>query len=77
MLAGCFPRPSPEVRRPSLKDDMPKSEMSVEERARAEQWQRCGQRHVDYHAGKLNETPEQKRTRDEICAELHRDDHAR
>ena len=51
--------------------------IAVDEKARAEQWQRCAQRHVDYQAGKLNETVEQKRLRDEICAELHRTDHAR
>lgn len=51
--------------------------IAIDEKARAEQWQRCAQRHVDYQAGKLNETVEQKRLRDEICAELHRTDHAR
>lgn len=51
--------------------------IAVEEKARAEQWQRCAQRHVDYQAGRLNETADQKRLRDEICAELHRTDHAR
>lgn len=54
-----------------------KPSLAVDERARAEQWERCAQRHVDYQAGKLNETEEQKRARDEICAELHRTDHAR
>jgi hypothetical protein len=54
-----------------------KTEVSIEERARAEQWNRCGQRHVDYQAGRLNESADQKRLRDEICAELHRYDHVR
>lgn len=51
--------------------------IAVDAQARAEQWQRCAQRHVDYQAGRLNETVEQKRLLDEICAELHRTDHAR
>lgn len=53
-----------------------KKETDVEGLARAEQLKRCQQRHVDYQAGKLNESAEQKRTLDEICAELHRADHA-
>ena len=83
MLAGCLPLSrTPEPAHLSLKDDVPKPPKSrpgiaVEDRARAEQWERCAQRHVDYQAGRLNETVEQKQMRDEICAELHRSDHAR
>lgn len=79
MTAGCFDR-RPQARL-SIKDSAPpplrRDASTVEDRARAEQWQRCAQRHVDYQAGRLNETVEQKRVRDEICAELHRTDHAR
>jgi hypothetical protein len=92
LLPGCADRRAvPPHRHLSIKDDVPKTEprresqsapkrepeLSVEERARAEQSSRCGQRHVDYRAGKLNETVDQKRARDEICAELHRYDHLR
>ncbi len=91
MLGGCFPFRKPvEPQQLSLKDDIvktppkaadaplkPKPTIAVEDRARAEQWERCAQRHVDYQAGRLNETVDQKRIRDEICAELHRTDHAR
>lgn len=52
-------------------------EFSEADRSRDLQLARCAQRHVDYQAGKLNETAEQKQVRDEICAELHRADHAR
>lgn len=91
MLAGCFFAKRPPPPRMSIKDSPPgvvtgsippakasvKKDEDVEGVARAEQLRRCQQRHVDYHAGKLNETAEQKRTLDEICAELHRTDHAR
>ncbi len=90
MLAGCFlDRRTPQPRL-SIKDSAPiatgslpaptpapKKDASIEERARAEHLKRCLQRHVDYQAGKLNETVEQKRLRDETCSELHRTDHAR
>jgi hypothetical protein len=68
--------PSPKATTDAL-PPKPKPTLAIEEKARAEQWARCAQRHVDYQAGKLNESEEQKRTRDEICAELHRTDHAR
>ena len=90
ILAGCAEQQAlPPRRHLSIKDDAPKPEpkaerkpeikadLSVEERARAEQWHRCGQRHVDYQAGRLAESFEQKRLRDEICAELHRFDYMR
>ena len=73
------PRAASEVPPKAAAEVPPKAKPSiaVDERARAEQWERCAQRHVDYQAGKLYETEEQKQTRDEICAELHRKDHAR
>jgi hypothetical protein len=91
LLGGCFPFRRPvEPQQLSLKDDVakpprgaaetplkPKPTLAVDDKARAEQWERCAQRHVDYQAGRLNETVEEKRMRDEICAELHRTDHAR
>lgn len=52
-------------------------DITSDDRSREEQLARCAQRHVDYQAGKLNENAEQKQLRDEICAELHRADHAR
>ncbi|MDX2202346.1 MAG: hypothetical protein NW223_06340 [Hyphomicrobiaceae bacterium] len=89
LLGGCLRKPVPPPQL-SLKDDVakppkaaaetppkPKPSLAIDERARAEQWERCAQRHLDYQAGKLNETVEQKQLRDDICAELHRTDHAR
>jgi len=65
------PAPPPPARPRGTQD------FSADDRAREEQLARCAQRHVDYQAGRLNENAEQKRLRDEICAELHRADHAR
>ncbi len=92
LIAGCSFERRAERPRLSIKDSPPgivtgsippaakpaavKKETDVEEVARAEQLKRCQQRHVDYQAGKLNESAEQKRTLDDICAELHRADHA-
>lgn len=92
MLAGCFVTKRPPPPRMSIKDSPPpsvitgsippakaslKKDEDIEGMARSEQLKRCQQRHLDYHAGKLNETADQKRILDGICAELHRDDHAR
>lgn len=91
LLAGCFFERRPPPPRLSIKDSPPgvvtgsippakaavRKDDDVEERARAEQLKRCQQRHVDYHAGKLNESEQQKQSLDAICAELHRNDHAR
>lgn len=52
-------------------------DITADDRARDEQLARCAQRHVDYQAGRLNENVEQKQLRDQICADLHRADHAR
>lgn len=52
-------------------------DITADDRTREEQLARCAQRHVDYQAGQLNEGAEQKQLRDQICAELHRADHAR
>jgi len=52
-------------------------DITADDRSRDEQLARCAQRHVDYQAGRLNESAEQKQVRDEICAALHRGDHAR
>lgn len=65
------PAPPPAVRPRGTQD------IATDDRAREEQLSRCAQRHVDYQAGQLNETSEQKQIRDQICAELHRADHAR
>ncbi len=55
----------------------PKVELSVEERARREQANWCGQRHVEHNAGTLEESEEQKRVRDSQCTELHKRDYVR
>lgn len=52
-------------------------DITADDTAREQQLARCAQRHVDYQAGKLNETAEQKQVRDQICADVHRADHAR
>jgi hypothetical protein len=79
LLAGCadWRRPSP-PRHVSLKDDTPQPEKpgaSVEDRARREQAEWCGQRHLQHSAGTLNESEEQKRARDDQCSELHKRDY--
>jgi hypothetical protein len=83
LLAGC--RETASVG--SLKDDarksavstmeQPKPDLSVVDRAKAEQSAHCGQRHIDYGKGRLNESEDQKRTADAVCAELHRYDYMR
>lgn len=65
------PAPPPAARPRGTQD------ITADDRTREDQLSRCAQRHVDYQAGQLNETAEQKQIRDQICAELHRADHAR
>jgi len=76
-LAGCadWRRQPPPPQRLSIKDDAPKAELTVEERAKREQANWCGQRHVEHSAGNLRESEEQKRVRDGQCAELHKRDY--
>ena len=79
-LAGCADwRRQPPPPRLSIKDDAPKApttaELPVEERARREQANWCGQRHLEHSAGTLKESQEQKRTRDDQCSELHKRDY--
>ena len=54
-----------------------KVDMSVIDRAKAEQMARCGQRHIDHGSGTLKESENEKQLADSICVELHRYDHVR
>jgi hypothetical protein len=74
-IAGCVRSETPHPMR-SLKDPLPAPpQPSVVERARAEQADHCGQRHVDRGKGTLEETEDLKRERDARCTELHRRDY--
>jgi hypothetical protein len=80
--ADCFlprpPPPAPPVRRHvAAPAASPKPEVSIVERAKADQDGRCGQRHVDRAEGTLKETTEEKHDRDDRCSELHRHDYVR
>jgi hypothetical protein len=80
-IAGCARDERPYPAR-SLKDpvvapqpNVVAPQPNVVERAKAEQANHCGQRHVDRSKDALNETEELKRERDERCTELHRHDY--
>ena len=75
-------RPEPPLRTETIKPEPGKPEPvradgSVIDRAKAEQAARCGQRHIDYGAGTLQETENEKQLADAICVELHKYDHVR
>jgi hypothetical protein len=87
LLSGCV---EPVRQMGSIKDDTPRAEhgvtdrakadllrpeMSVEDRAKAEQAARCGQRHIEYRNGTLRESEDEKRLADTICVELHKYDY--
>jgi hypothetical protein len=65
------------VRAETAKPEPVKADLSVIDRAKAEQSARCGQRHVDHGNGTLSETENEKQLADAICVELHRYDHVR
>ena len=65
------------VRPETAKPEPVKADMSVIDRAKAEQSARCGQRHIDHGNGTLGETENEKQLADAICVELHRYDHVR
>jgi hypothetical protein len=65
------------VRAETAKPEPVKADLSVIDRAKAEQAARCGQRHVDHGNGTLSETENEKQLADAICVELHRYDHVR
>jgi len=65
------------VRAETAKPEPAKADMSVIDRAKAEQSARCGQRHIDHGNGTLSETENEKQLADAICVELHRYDHVR
>lgn len=75
-LGGCadWRRQAP-PHRLSIKDDAPKPAASVEDGAKREQSNWCGQRHVEHNDGTLKESEEQKRVRDGQCVELHKRDY--
>lgn len=76
-VAAPPPPAAPAIAAPPVPRPRGTQDITSDERTREEQLARCAQRHVDYQAGQLNETSEQKQLRDQICAELHRADHAR
>lgn len=75
----AVPAPAPIAQPAVIAPGRPRGtqDIAADEKAREAQLARCAQRHVDYQAGQLNESAEQKQVRDQICAELHRADHAR
>ena len=54
-----------------------KTDLSVIDRAKAEQAARCGQRHIEHGSGTLKETENEKQLADGICVELHKYDYVR
>ena len=65
------------ARAEAAKPEPAKADMSVIDRAKAEQSARCGQRHIEHGKGSLSETENEKQLADAICVELHRYDHVR
>lgn len=65
------------IRPESIKPEPARADLSVIDRAKAEQTARCGQRHVDHGNGSLQETENEKQLADAICVELHKYDHVR
>lgn len=75
-------RPEPPLRTETIKPEPVKPEtfradLTVIDRAKAEQAARCGQRHIDHGNGSLQETENEKQLADAICVELHKYDHVR
>jgi hypothetical protein len=79
-LAGCADcfkiRPAPPIKR-RVSAAVPTPELSIVERAKADQDSRCGQRHMERAQGTLKETSDEKYDRDDRCSELHRHDYVR
>ena len=61
----------------STKPEPAKTDLSVIDRAKAEQAARCGQRHIEHGSGTLKETENEKQLADGICVELHKYDYVR
>jgi hypothetical protein len=80
--ADCFAtRPVPSIKRQAAVAAPPARaaapQPSIVERAKTEQANRCGQRHIERASGTLNETADEKRDRDDQCVELHRHDYVK
>jgi hypothetical protein len=71
LVAGCSDYDAPR-RTTSIRQGAPKPVASDTEKARASQAEKCAQRHVDWRAGTLYETTEEKRMRDAICGPYYR-----
>ena len=76
VVTGCAEYKKPMTTQ-SIAQRAPQPEMSIIERAKAEQAALCGQRHMEREAGKLNETAVQKQARNEQCVELHKRDYVK